>query len=233
MELRIPLTSFLDAGDQDLLAYYVDDYGRKWSSLKIDVTVAPQNVDEVPLEAKTFTLKLSYYYEGNSDKVSPAVPECTPSGPTLHAINQTRMPGTYFIALKEEMAEQVWQTCSAILDYTYFHTAGYIPVYMTSQSACEALDEHCGKRISRRKVFKITLAPGGNLYCRPDKFDKWKHKLFFPIPLASGDHTDELIKRWEWYKLEYKSQAQHPNRWTWEWEAANFTCLAVGEVKIF
>ena len=136
------------------------------------------------------------------------------------------MPGTYYIALKEEMAEQVWQTRSAISDYTQFHTHGYLPVFITTDAACEALDQHCQKKVSRRKVFKIRLAPGSNLYCRPDKWDKWKHKLFFPIPLSSGDHTDELRKRWKWYK----SQSPWPGRWAWD--DADFASLEVEEVAV-
>ena len=207
-ELHIAFDSFLDKADPALHKHYVDEAsGMKWSSLKIDVTVAPRNVDEVPLEVKTFTLEFPYWCD-----VGPTIPECTPSGPTLHAIDQTRMPGTYYIALTEEMAMEVWQTRTAILDYTQFHTHGYIPVFITTDAACEALDQHCQKKVSRRKVFKIMLAPGSNLYCRPDKWDKWKHKLFFPIPLSSGDHTDELRKRWKWYK----SQSPWPGRWAWD-----------------
>ena len=222
-ELKIPLDCILN--DQGPLKEWTAPGSElNWGDMTLNLTfsVTPKVCGEL-LKTKEFTLEFSYWCDDSSD---PSPLNASASGPTLHAIQQTPEPEIYYIALKAEMADQV--PYNHVLDYSYFHTHGYIPVYTTCRGASDALNEAYRRTVSERRMFRIRLAPGSNLYCRSDKYDKSKHKLFFPIPLASGDHTiDELMKRWEWYK----SETRYPKRWTWEWQAANFNCLTVEEVS--
>ena len=223
-QLCIPLESFLDKGD---LKRYEDPKSHKeWSQVEIDVRIAPRCVSgDKDLQAKDFTCTIWFFWEG--DEVETSFDECAPSVSILQKNPKTKMlvPRTYYIAVTEEMAEEVAHR-SNILDYTFFHTAGYIPVCSTFDAACEALNQHCQKKISRPKVFKIQISKDSNLYWRADKFDKWKHKLFFPIPLERKKDTDAVLSnRWSEH---HQKVTPYPRRW--DWDAASFTKLEVEEL---
>ena len=123
------------------------------------------------------------------------------------------------------MAENVAQR-SNVLDFGFFDTNGYIPVFSTGDAAWEGLNMHHKKKISCFKLFKIQIQQGSNLYCRVDKYDKWKHEMFFPIALARDDDTDKALKD-RWFK-QYKGTFPYPD--LWDWKTANFEKLKVKEL---
>ena len=110
---------------------------------------------------------------------------------------------TYYIALSDKLGKEVKENSKYILDHTHFDTHGYIPVCSTLEVACEAFDYHCKQdsvTAAGRKIFKIRVPKESNLYVRHDKWDRWKAKLFFPIPLGEGKDLAELLDRWDWYQ---------------------------------
>ena len=159
-------------------------------------------------------------------ELEPSNAEPNPSGAaTVLQKTQMRVPGMYYIAITNDMAEAVARR-SHILDSSFFHTLGYIPVCSTSDAACEALNQHYQEMISRYKLFRIRIRKDSNLYWRADNRDKLKHRLFFPIPLARHEHTD-LALRTRWWE-QCRNVTSYPHRWVRD--SANFKKLEVEEL---
>ena len=115
-----------------------------------------------------------------------------------------------------------------ILDHTHFDTHGYIPVCSTLEVACEAFE--CATKDSvtaaGRKIFKIRVPKQSNLYVKRDKWDRWKHKLFFPIPLGGSKDLANLLQRWDLYQ----EKAPNRQRWKLEWDHAKIRLVEVEEL---
>ena len=123
------------------------------------------------------------------------------------------------------MATEIGNECDNILDCRWFRTDGYIPVWNTQEDARRAFKLHFGEDVNGCRAFKVHIEINSKLYHRADKYDKWKHKLFFPIPLSAEDKTQQLMERYIQLYFE-----KTPNRKRYDW-GADFAKLHVLELQ--
>ena len=184
--IYIPLRHVLRRDDL-LTDWWEDAHGRKWSEVSIDIAVAPKVGDGPELVPKTFRSQWVLYHGRNADNCDDK--QFNGKGTELVA---------YYIALKLETATDVRNHQNNVLDWTNFQTNGYIPVCLNQQDARRALNIHCQRNVVKMKEYKITIQKGSNLYYRRDRSDRWKSKLFFPIPLGADAHNSaHLYKRYD------------------------------------
>ena len=177
--IAIPIRSILPV--DSLMRYEDPDSEREWSQVRIELTVAAFE-EEKSLAAKHMQCEFAIWHGGEATRLSAAVPyNCQ-----LREVIKNAEPRIYYIALKAETARELNERERNILDYRSFGTHGYIPVWITHEAAVEALNQHCGRKVEHRKELKIFIYENSKLYYRSDHYDKFKYKLFFPIPLGIG-----------------------------------------------
>ena len=224
--LKVPL-DYLDSYLKNQEIYWDPHGGPDWSQVK-----AMEIVVKLPHESKTFTFNLNYRRGENWEPVEPWISDscsANPSCPTV-ALSDCgpTVKDTYYIALSDELGKAVKKDSKNILDHTHFETHGYIPVCSTLEVACEAFEWATKDSVTAtgRKIFKIRVPKQSNLYVKRDKWDRWNHKLFFPIPLAGRKDLAELLDRWD----RYQKTAPRTHRWKLEWDQAKITMVEVEEL---
>ena len=216
MSINISLRSILDTNKINLERYINPEDGREWSQVNIVVTAVPHDVDGKQLGSTTIQSEWVIWH-GNEAAGNTAEGSNAPEDVELKKVASK----TYYIALKEETTRELEDQNGNILDYRSFGTHGYIPVWSTQEDARQALDQHCQRRVIGRKEFKIYIHENSKLHYRPDHYDKWKHKLFFPIPLGPHNREDLMQRYMQLYKKGSSA------RYDWD---ANFAKIEVEEL---
>ena len=105
----------MKCGDFQLFIPFADleQYGdptthKKWSQVESDVRITLTCPSGKNLQAKEFTCTFWFWCEGDEVELEPSNAECNPNGAAtvLHK-TQVLVPGTYYIAITDEMAEEV------------------------------------------------------------------------------------------------------------------------------
>ena len=108
---------------------------------------------------------------------------------------------------------------TTVLTYEYFGTHGYIPSWDTSEAAVDALRCHWYGETKMPLLpfkmynFRINCGKDKNLYLRPDKYNRAKTKLFFPLPMSH--HIEEKQMQEVWYE-KYRKPARWRDRYNWQ-----------------
>ena len=222
--LRVPL-DYLDSYLKNQKIWWDPHGGPDWSQVK-----AMEIVVKLPHESKTFTFNLNYRRGENNEPVDPWISDCCPANPSCLTVALRdcgiTVKDTYYIALSDTLRKDVKTFSKNILDHRHFDTHGYIPVCSTLEVACEAFDYHCKQdsvTAAGRKIFKIRVPKESKIYVRRDKWDRWKAKLFSPIPLGGRKDLAELLDRWDWYQ----DTTPYTRRWKLEWDQAKISMVEV------
>ena len=221
MCISIPLRRIVNVNDLGALNTE-PVYDREGGLVNFDITVVPVLESGRQLASTSFTS----HWVLKAGKEADGITAEGLYDPSLNIELKKTARSTFFIVLKEEMATDVREQRSNILDYTNFGTHGYIPVWSTREDARRALNVHCGKDVNGRKEFKLYIEDNSKLYHRPDHHDKWKHKLFFPIPLSAELGPQELKQR---YMQLYQKTCPWQKRFDWH---ADFAKLRVVELQV-